>query len=204
MSDGSTERTDDDERYSARVQFNYGDAEPAYYESSTYLGKKQTLALGFGYDQQDSFTAENVGTAATPVAGDNVDYKFYTVDAFADWPVGPGFVTAEAAYSKLDLDNGGSQSLIGGTGNPADNSQGDGFYIQSGYFIDNWQPWVAYEDWSADGADDAGDWHAYRVGVSYFFKGHNANVKLGYERTNNDTPGADDFDTVILGAYVTF
>ena len=142
--------------------------------------------------------------APVQVVGDDVDYELWTVDAFADWPMGPGFLTAEGAWTKLDLDGGGAQTLIGGNDNPADNSQGDGFYLQSGYFINNWQPWVAYEQWDADGNDDAGDWDAYRVGVSYFFKGHNANVKLGWERTNDDSPGGEDIDTVILGAYITF
>ena len=200
-SDGSTARVDDNERFSARAQVNIGDAEPGYFGLSTYLGKKQTLGFGVGYDAQDDFAADSV-------TGQALDYSYWTIDAFAEQPIGPGTVTFEAAYSDLDLDD--PQGPIGtGIGspissNPGENSQGSGYYAQAGYFINNWQPWFLYEDWDADGNNDAGDWSAYRVGVSYFFKGHNANVKLGYENTDNSTPGTSDIQTLVLGAYITF
>jgi hypothetical protein len=210
-SEGSTERTSDKERFSARAQVNYGDAEPGYFELSTYLGKKQTLAFGAGFDTQSDFAADTINVDAQgqgQVVG-SLDYKYWTIDAFAEQPIGPGSVTFEAAYSDLDLDdpqgvlgNSGGTTLSGGVN--ADQTQGKGYYAQAGYYINKWQPWFLYEDWDADGNNDAGDWSAYRVGVSYYFKGHNANVKLGYENTDNKTPGANDIQTVVLGAYITF
>ncbi|MEN8129971.1 MAG: porin [Pseudomonadota bacterium] len=202
VADGSTKRQGDDNRFSVRAQLNYGDAEPGYFGLSTYLGKKQTIGVGIGYDTQDSIAAQG-GTG-----GADVDYTFITIDAFADWPVGPGFVTAEAAYSTLDL-NDATNPLVATPGEPstdvnADQSQGDGLYVQAGYLINNWQPWIGYEQWDADAANNAGDWDGFRVGVSYFFKGHNANVKLGYEKISNDTPGEVDIDTILLGAYITY
>jgi hypothetical protein len=202
-SDGSTARTgDDDERFTVRAQVNYGDAEPGYFGLSTYLGKKQTLAFGAAYDTQSDFAADSV-------TGESVDYKYWTVDAFAEQPIGPGTVTFEAAYSDLDLDD--TQNPLGNSiGDPlsgavnADQTQGSGYYAQAGYYIDKWQPWALYEDWDSDGNNDAGDWSAYRVGLSYFFAGHNANVKVGYENTDNKTPGSNDIQTFVLGAYITF
>jgi len=203
-SDGSTASTsDNDERYTVRAQVNYGDAEPGYFGLSTYLGKKQTLGFGAAYDTQSDFAVDSV-------TGESVDYKYWTVDAFAEQPIGPGSVTFEAAYSDLDLDDTqnplGSAigSPVNGNPNPADQAQGSGYYAQAGYYINKWQPWALYEDWDADGNNDAGDWSAYRVGLSYFFAGHNANVKVGYENTDNKTPGSNDIQTFVLGAYITF
>lgn len=202
VSDGSTVRQDDDERFSARAQVNFFDAEPGYFNLSTYLGKKKTIGVGVGYDSQD-------GIAVDSVTGSNVDYEFLTLDGFVDWPVGPGYFTGEVGYNDLDL--GDTPNPLGsaiGTplsgANPANQSQGDGTYFQAGYYLNKFQPWVEFEQWDADAPGDAGDWDAFRVGVSYFFKGHNANAKLGYEQTSNDTPGQVDVDTFILGAYVTF
>ncbi|MGI9321517.1 MAG: hypothetical protein ACR2O5_08910 [Thiogranum sp.] len=201
-SDGSTARTSDEERFTLRAQVNYGDAEPGYFGLSTYLGKKQTLAFGAAYDTQSDFAADSV-------TGESVDYEYWTVDAFAEQPIGPGTVTFEAAYSDLDLDD--TQNPLGNSiGDPlsggvnADQTQGNGYYAQAGYYINKWQPWFLYEDWDADGNNDAGDWSAYRVGLSYFFAGHNANVKVGYENTDNKTPGQNDIQTFVLGAYITF
>ena len=202
VSDGSTARTSDEERFTLRAQVNYGDAEPGYFGLSTYLGKKQTLGFGAAYDTQSDFAADSV-------TGESVDYAYWTVDAFAEQPIGPGSLTFEAAYSDLDLDDpqgvlgsGGGAALSGSVN--ADQTQGSGYYAQTGYYINKWQPWFLYEDWDADGNNDAGDWSAYRVGLSYFFAGHNANVKVGYENTDNKTPGANDIQTFVLGAYITF
>ena len=210
-SEGSTERTDDKERFTLRAQVNYGDAEPGYFGLSTYLGKKQTLGFGAAYDTQSDFAADTINVDAEgqgQVVG-SLDYKYWTIDAFAEQPIGPGSVTFEAAYSDLDLDdpqgvlgNSGGTTLSGGVN--ADQTQGKGYYAQAGYYINKWQPWFLYEDWDADGNNDAGDWSAYRVGLSYFFAGHNANVKVGYENTDNKTPGANGIQTFVLGAYITF
>ena len=211
VSDGSTERTSDEERFTARAQVNIGDAEPGYYGLSTYLGKKRTLGFGAAYDTQSDFAADTVNVDADgqgQVVG-SLDYTYWTIDAFAEQPIGPGTVTFEAAYSDLDLDDpqgrlgsSGGNALSGGVN--ADQTQGSGYYAQTGYYINKWQPWFLYEDWDADGNNDAGDWSAYRVGLSYFFAGHNANVKVGYENTDNKTPGANDIQTFVLGAYITF
>jgi hypothetical protein len=202
VSDGSTERTDDEERFSARAQVNYGDAEPGYFGLSTYLGKKQTFGFGAAYDTQSDFAADSV-------TGKSVDYRYWTIDAFAEQPVWVGTLTAEAGYSDLDLDGtdnplgSGIGSALDGAVN-ADQTEGNGYYVQTGFYYKKWQPWLMYEDWDAEASNDAGDWSAYRVGVSYFFAGHNANVKVGYENTDNETPGANDIQTFVLGAYITF
>jgi hypothetical protein len=200
--EGSVDRVSDPERYSVRVQLNFFDPEAGLFNSSTYLGKKKTVSIGVGYDGQSDVAVDSV-------TGNNVDYGFFTVDSFVDYPVGAGTITAEAAYNNLDLDDGANPlgSAVGSALDgavSAKESQGDGFYIQTGYYINGWQPWVMYEQWNSDGVNDAGNWDAFRVGLNYYVKGHNANIKVGYEEVSNDTPGQNDIDTFVVGLYITY
>ena len=70
------------------------------------------------------------------------------------------------------------------------------------------QPWLGYESWQSDGAGDSGSFDGYRFGLSYFIKGHNANVKAGYEVLDADRnfPGTteDTVKTFVTGVYVTY
>ena len=200
----SSDKSDSNLRMAGRVQVNFFDSEPGYYNLATYLGKKKTLGFGISYDMQDEVQdADGSGMLSSGAYG---DYAYYSVDAFAEWPMGDGTLTAEAAFSNLDLDGANVAAL---------QSEGDGFYVQAGYLLpNNWQPWVEYETWDSEattGVGDAtsgvGDYDAYRVGISYFFKGHNANVKAGFESFNSDIPfdGNEDSSTAfILGFFITY
>ncbi len=200
--DGVQRSSRDSERYAGRVQFNLLDAEPGYYNSSTYLGGKKTLGIGAAFDWQDDVARE----LAT---GDNVDYAMYTLDVFGEYPVGPGSLSAELGYVNLDLDDAGVLVANNGTvlGN-GEQAQGDGFYLQAGYFINNWQPWIGYEVWESDGVSDRGSFQLLRFGLSYFIKGHNANLKVGYEvvEADEDFTGTreDTLETFVTGLYVTY
>ena len=178
-------------RMTARAQLNLFDAEAGYYNTSTYLGKKKTLAFGVSYDVQDE--------VQVATAGGYGDYAYYSVDAFAEWPMGEGTLTAEAAFSDLDLDGANANAL---------RSEGDGFYVQAGYFQNNWQPWIEYENWDSKATSGQGDYDAYRVGISYFFKGHNANVKAGFETVNSDInfsgTSEDSITSFIIGFFITY
>ena len=118
----------------------------------------------------------------------------------------------EAGYTDLDLD-GATQLDSKGTGLVADakdatQSEGDGYYVQAGYYIDKMQPWVEYETWDASAATGKGSYDAYRVGFSYFFAGHNANLKVGYEKMEADaligSSSEDSIDTFAAGIYITY
>jgi hypothetical protein len=188
----------DAKRTTGRVQVNIGDAEAGYYDSATYLGKKSTIGIGASYDRQS-----NVDTDLA--TGNRVDYLLYSADIFFDRPIGVGALTLEGAYSKLDLDDAGTLTDAGGNGRQA---QGTGYYVQAGCLINKIQPWAAYETWDSDGANNVGDYALYRVGASYYLKGHNANIKAGYERFKarwNLTSGNEDtINTYLLGFYVTY
>lgn len=201
--DGIQQTAADEPRLSGRIQVNCFDAEPGYFNSATYLGKKKTVGIGASFDSQSQ-------VAASEDQGD-VDYQFYTVDAFAELPVGPGSLTVEGAVESLDLDDA---TALDHDGDPetaprdATRAQGDGFYVQAGYLVDKWQPWVEFEQWNSDAADDTGSYDLYRVGMSYFIKGHNANLKAGFERAKAESTfsGTDEdtIDSFVVGCYVTY
>lgn len=194
----------DHERYTGRVQVNLFDNEPGYYNLATYLGKKKTVAIGASYDTQHA-VARDLAT------GKDADYSLYSFDIFTGYPVGPGSVTFEASYINLDLDDA-TQLNYNGDGTSFHNakqSQGDGYYVQAGYFWNNWQPWVEFEQWSSDAADDLGSYKSGRIGLSYFIHGHNAAIKAGYElfkADHNFTQVAqeDTIHTFATGLYVTY
>jgi ferredoxin len=72
----------DDLRFTGRLELNLFEPETGYFHSATYLGKKKTVGLGASFDTQ--------GNVANSDDRGAVDYTFYTIDLFADLPVGPG------------------------------------------------------------------------------------------------------------------
>ena len=111
--------------------------------------------------------------------------------------------------------------MVGGSGpvrsdiadHPIRETEGKGIYLQGGFYFPDWQvqPWASYEGWYATGK--FGRWSAFRVGLTYFFKGQNANIKLGYERvdtvqdignSSTDNSGKDNINTFVLGLYLSF
>jgi hypothetical protein len=101
----------------------------------------------------------------------------------------------------------------GRAGHPISATEGKGHFVQGAYFFNNLrlQPWAGYEYWEAN--YPSGTWNAYRVGLTYFLKGHNANIKFGYERVNTkkdigptptNTSSRDSINTFLLGFYVEF
>ena len=148
--------------------------------------------------------------AFSPGTGD-VDYRFYTADLFAEYPVGPGSLSFETAYLNLDLGDAADLDLDldpETPGRDGTQSQGDGFYVQAGYYYRSWQPWVLFESWSADSDSGKGSYDLYRLGVSYFIDGHHANIKAGVEQFEADAPiGTSNEDSVtsfVLGLYLTY
>ena len=195
---------EDKERVTGRVQLNFFEPEPGYYNLSTYLGRKKTVAIGASIDHQQRIARDTI-------TDDNVNYIWYSFDAFADIPVGPGNTTLEAGYSNLDLED--STSLRDSASGPTKNgkeTEGNGFYVQSGYYLENLnlQPWALFERWDSDASDDVGSWSAWRVGLSYFIKGHNANIKVGFEQFRPDEniggTGGKNIESFLVGFYVSY
>ncbi len=187
--DGWPDRLHDEERYAGRLQLNLGDAEPGYYSSANHLGEKRTFAIGASYDTQSDVDFFNKPSA---------DYRYWSVDLFAEQPLAGGSLTFEAAYHDMDL------------GGAIAESEGEGFYFQTGYLIQKkkWQPWFLYEEWAADAASGHGSFDLWRAGISYFMEGHNANFKVGYERfqagANIQMSNEDTVGSLVFGLYATY
>ncbi len=184
--DGIPGANSDSERYTGRFQLNFGDSEPSFYSTANYLGKKNTISVGLSYDTQS-----DVSSSRTPLT----DYNYYSVDLFAS----RGAMTFEAAIMNLDLDNA----------NPS--AEGDGWYAQAGYLMgedQKWQPWALIESFDADAPGGEGSYDLWRVGVSYFIAGHNANIKAGFESMNTDAPigstNEDSINSLVIGFYTTY
>ena len=194
--------TDDKDRFTARVQYNLWDPEAAYFNSSTYLGSKKTLGVGFSYDTQKEVGANTVNVPADkPFA----DYNYMTFDVFLELPNSAGnALTVEAAWMSLDMDDAGDYL----------NTQGTGFYGQAGYYLaSGWQPWVTFESFDTDAVDKTGTYTNMRIGLTYYLEGQHANIKLGYENFKSDQPilnsaadgsTEDTINTITLGFYTTY
>ena len=196
---------DDKDHYAFRAQYNLWDAEKGYFNSSTYLGQKKTLGVGFSFDQQ-----AEVGSSAAPVGGDPdvlVDYSLMSFDVFLELPSSNGnALTAEFAYNMLDFDD--TVDFM--------TRQGNGYYFQAGYYLSSgFQPWFEYEAFTSDATEAAngatsGDSTSYRIGATYYIDGQHANIKLGYEARKWEMGGAvgdsdeDTLDTITLGFFTNY
>lgn len=197
------------ERIVLRGQVNWGSAEKGRIMKSTYFGKKQTLSLGVSVDQQRA--------VAVDVDGEHVDYQFSNVDLFLEQPIGSAAFTFETAVYILDLGdadvlynplaNNGPTPIPGAS---ARHSQGDGFYLQSGLTFGQWQPWLGFEQWHSDAADDSGSYDSFRLGVTYIIDDHKANIKIGIEQVNtaqaqsNRFGSSDNITALAAGLFLTF
>ena len=190
----------DKDHLAFRAQYNLWDAEGGYYNSSTYLGKKKTLGIGFSYDMQDEVATDGV-------TGDPVGYALMSADVFLELPNAAGnALTAEFGYNALDFDDAAGSEMYAGSG----------FYGQAGYYLaSGFQPWVMYEMWGSDADENGagqtpGDFTTLRAGVTYYFEGHNANIKLGFETFSPDVPMTidgveeDSINSITLGFFTNY
>jgi hypothetical protein len=149
-------------RLSARVQYNFFDAETGYFYGGTYAGAKKILSVGAGIDHQDDYNA---------VAG----------DVFFDWPRGADVITAQLNVVHYD-----GKSWI-----PSLPKQ-TATMIEAGYRFGAFQlsPIVRFETLTMANPT-AGSPSVMRVagGIAWWVMSHNANVKLFYTyiRPDSDT-----------------
>ncbi len=145
-------------RYIGRLQYDFFDRDKY---AGTNLGEGKTLSLGVGFDTQGAYV--NGG-----------------VDAYFDMPVGAlGSLTANLAYAAMTGGDETDKYYVEGL--PAK----DVYFAELGYYFKDvkLQPWVKYELMSEKhgGMDDT----IYGGGLSYFFSGYKANLKLAYSVREN-------------------
>jgi hypothetical protein len=155
-------------RYAGRVQYELLDSEgTGFFYTGTYLGTKKVAAVGAAFDAQDRYHA-------------------FDVDAFVDYPSGPGAVTAQAAFNRFD--GGATFATL-----PRQNVT----FAEVGYFIREWKLTPVLQITTRAIIDAAaGDETRWSIGANYWWAGHNANVKVAFGRINPAGRGAQNAFTV--------
>lgn len=160
-------------RITTRVQYNFFDPETAYFYTGTYLGKKKVFSVGGGIDHQH-------------------DYHAFAIDAFFDRPVGKGAITTQADFIKYDGGKNFMKSLP---------DQHDALF-EIGYLIPatKWMPVVQLARRDVAGTN-VNDEKRVAAGLNYFITGHNANVKVLYQRIDLSNFKATNQMTVQLQLF---
>lgn len=207
---------DDHLLYTGRLVFNFMDPEKGYYNSSTYHGAKDVLAVGAAAMYQE----DSVGSLT-----DRREFFGYSFDFLyekkldsalvGDVPgVTDGVVTVEAAFYDFD-DDDAFEADPGGTFTPI-TRQGESYFYLLAYLIPcevgygpvqgRLQPFFRYLGYrhsqrtpGAAGYFEEG----VDLGVNYVLRGHDARLALVYQRRDRG-PGANHLDTFVLGTQLQF
>jgi len=161
-------------RLSGRLQINLLDAETGFFYAGSYLGAKKILSIGGAYEFQDS-------------------YKRFSVDAFADLPLGPGVFTAQVNFVGTDGDDFlvNPPAMAGGMPTAALPKQ-NAIFGEVGYLIDaiNVSPIFRFEKQTITATDPSTGETRIGGGLAFWPYGHNVNVKAFYQHVTPD-PTAD-------------
>jgi hypothetical protein len=160
------------ERYAGRVQVNLLDPETTFLYSGTYLGTKKVLAIGAAFDRQSR-------------------YQAYDADAFAEVPAGPGALTTQFDFNRLD---GGLDSLL-----PKQND----LLLELGYLVKAWKvtPVLQFARHDILGIDN-GDERRTSIGANYWLSANNVSIKGAYTHIKTaGTIGAQHEVTVQLQVF---
>ena len=142
-------------RYAGRVQYQFLEPEATgFFYTGTYLGKKKVASVAAAFDTQD-------------------EYNAYDTDAFFDYPIGPGALTAQAGYNRIDGDTMFT-TLPKQNVDPA----------RAGLSDPRHQAHARCSSSPSETSIDtrSGDEKRWSLGVNYWWAAHNANVKAAYGR----------------------
>jgi hypothetical protein len=159
-----------------RLQYNFWDTEPGFYNMASYDGSKSILSIGGSvrYQKDGAATAVKQG-----------DYFYWNMDGRLEKPLANGAgVGAEASYYNYNNDH----TLDGSA--PA----GSGYFILASYMfpkkigIGYIQPRADYQAFS--NASNEINTHRYELGAGYLLDGSNIRVDLFYfnESRNQNLP----------------
>ena len=180
---GTNNEDPDHLMYTGRVTYNFWEPEPGYYNSSTFYGEKDVLAIGLvGVHQSDG-----AGTAATPT-----DYTAYNIDFLLEKNFGWGTIDIEAAY--FDYTNHGTS---GGTGSVG--GAGQAWNVGFSYLYPEKIGWGApqlvtrYVEYNPTESDTASKWtqNKLELGLHYIIQGHNAKIALIYSNSHLGSTGTE-------------
>ena len=159
-------------RGTARLQYNFLDADTGVFYTGTSLGKKRILAVGGGYDFQK-------------------DYRSFAADVYFDHPLGPGAISGQFDWIRYD----------GGSFLAALPKQ-DVLYGEAGYYWSKARlmPYCTWTTKDLAGTD-AGDETRWSVGLGLFPAGHNFNIKAAYGRIDPKVGKSADQYTIQMQAF---
>lgn len=160
-------------RSTGRVQYSFLDPETvSFFYPGTYFGKKKMLNVGAGWDFQK-------------------DYRAFAADLFVDLPAGEGMsLSGEIDWLRYD-----------GETTFASIPKQDDLLVQAGLYFAGAKlfPYLRYERQRFDDRAKAlNDTDRWQVGLGYFLKGHNANLKVGWGRVDPKTAGAKSTNQVTI------
>jgi hypothetical protein len=164
--------------YAGRLVFNFLDPEPGYYNSSTYYGSKDVLALG-GTVQ---FQKDGGGTAIR-----KEDLAAFNLDLLFEKKLAGNVVTLEGAY--YNFNNG---------------SQGQSFFALASFLLGEKvgpgrvQPMARWQQFFPTGGGDSSK--VIDAGINYIIDSHN--TRMAFVVQNRDTPGVANRTSVQLGVQI--
>ncbi len=168
-------------QYSGRLTYNFWEPEPGFYNSSTYYGKKDVLAIGLvGFHQSDA-----VGTAADPS-----DFTGWNIDVLMEKNFGWGTIDIEAAY--FDYNN----HKAAATGALADGQAWTaGFsYLYpekigwgAPQFVSRWQTFDPTDNLTTNQWTES----KLELGLHYIIQDHNAKIALVWSNENLGNTGGE-------------
>ena len=164
---------EDNVRFVGRIALNLLEPEKGWFNKGTYLGKKKVMAVGAGMDYQQDL----ILNGSHPQ-----DNLAWTVDVFAEHPVGRGTATVEAGY--VNIDNGTQAHILSALTAGDDASS---WYVQAGYLSPfhlgsgKLQPYLRYETVSVT---EKRDTSFYGGGLNWLVRGHDAKVSMDYTFVN--------------------
>jgi hypothetical protein len=166
--------------YAGRLVFNALDPEPGYYNSSTYYGTKDVLAVGATLQYKKT----------SLVAGDQKLLGF-NLDGLFEKRLGIDTLSLEGAYYNF---NGGNSA----------GSQGWSFFALASYLLGKKmgpgrvQPMARYQH--AAPASGGSATHTVDAGLNYILDGHSTRMALAVQHT--DPAGLPSFTSVQLGIQI--
>jgi hypothetical protein len=187
-------------QYSGRLTYNFWEPEPGFYNSSTYYGKKDVLAIGLvGFHQSDG-----VGTAAN-----SHDFSAWNIDFLLEKNFGWGTIDIEAAYFDYGTHGGkdDEQARYDSAGSGPNTSDGTAWLGAFSYLYPENVGWGAPQlvaryqtfDPTDNVTATAFTESKLELGLHYIIQDHNAKVALVWSNTHLGGTSNDDVGSVMLG-----
>ena len=176
--------------YTGRLTVNFLDPEPGYYNSSTYFGSRDILAVGLvSYQQSNAAGTTGIGAG---------DFSGWSIDALYEKKLdNDAVLSLEGAFYNYDSDD-----MAGAT------AQGDGSFALVSYLYPEkvgpeklqgqLQPYLRIQQYDDEFAVGSGKTDQVDFGINYIIDGHNARISLQVSDIDDDIEDKD-YHSVSLG-----